>query len=625
MRAALAPVLAGGVRYAAPAAGGDRVFVLRRSAAEESAVLVALDATGGATRVLFDPAREARQPTAIDWYVPSPCGRFIALGTSVDGSEDSSLRVLDADRGEELGERVEHARWASVAWRHDGSAFAYTRHPMPGSVPSGEEFYHQRVHLHVVGTDRIPDPELFGADRPLRESHHLVLSEDDHHLYIFSAEHSRHVTLRRLDLRRPGAEPEVLIAGLEGSLGGIETGGRLLLLTSVDAPYGRIVEVDPEQPAPDRWRELVRGTEGFVLRGLRRVRSGIAVHALSDVAARVVLFDRDGTHPTEVPIPDNGTVTALATGPEEDLLLLYESFVQAPTLYRADANGAVSVVVASDTSPLARALEVRRLLYTSRDGTRCPLFLVSGPGAAAEPRPTVLSGYGGFNIARASRYAPEILPWVAAGGVYAWACLRGGGEYGDRWHKAAVEGGRQNSFDDFIAAAEYLIEAGVTSPERLGVEGRSLGGLLTGVFLTQRPELAAAVSSGMPLLDMLRYHLFLIGASWMEEYGSPDSAEAFRWLLAYSPYHNIRPGVRYPATYLFCAMDDGRVDAMHARKMAARLGARAADVDGAGPVLLRTYFHAGHGAGRPLGAAIAELAEEWGFFAWRLGLPPTVR
>ncbi len=621
MRDAFAGVLAAAERYAAPAAAPGRVFALWRGPSRPSAALVRLTGDGGAPVVLFDPALEARQPTAIDWYVPSPSGRYIAFGTSVDGSEDSTLRLYDVDSGRELDERVEHARWSSVAWRHDDSGFFYTRHPAPGSVPEGEEVYHKRVRAHALGTDPARDPELFGAGRPLMESHNLCLSEDDRYLYMFSGDGWRRVTVRRIDLTRRDAPPEVVLDGYDAAFHGVEAGGRLILRTDAGGPHGRIVEVDPARPGEESWRVLVRGGEELVLRDFAHSGRHLAVHALRHVSAAVFVLNLDSGARTEVALPGHGTVTGLERGPDGDFLLMFESFTQAPTLYRLGTDGGLTLVAESTTSELARGLAVGQVFYRSHDGTRCPMYIVErADGAAPGPRPTVLSGYGGFNIVRSSRYSPDLLPWLAAGGVYAQANMRGGGEYGEDWHRSAMEGGRQNSFDDFIAAAEHLIAEGVTTPDCLGIEGRSLGGLLTGVVLTQRPDLVAAVVSGVPLLDMLRYHRFLIGALWIVEYGSPDVPEHFPWLRAYSPYHNVRPGTRYPATYLFAAMDDGRVDALHARKMAALLQAATRDVPEAGPILLRTHFHAGHGAGKPLAAVIDELAEVWGFLAWRLGL-----
>ncbi len=621
MREALRPVLAEAVQYSGPACGGHDVYVRRRGGGEDVAVLVRIGPSGGAPTVLYDPSREPRQPTAIDWYQPSPGGRYVALGASVDGTEDSTLCVIEAATGRILPERIPHSRFSSVAWLSDESAFCYTRHPAPGEVPAGEEFYHQTVRLHALGADPADDPVLFGPGRPLRESHHLVLSDDDRYLYLFSGDGWRRVTVRRLDLASPGSAAATVLDGYDATFDGVEHAGRLILRTNVGASRYRIVEVDPDRPEEDAWRDVVPASD-LVVRGFALQGDRLVVHALKDVSAVAFVADRTTGGRTDVAIPAHGTVSALVRGPGDDALLLFESFTQAPTLYRVDAStGALGEVVASTTSELAQGLTVRQVFYASYDGTtRCPMYIVERADAAAGVRPTVLSGYGGFNLIRSSRYTPDILPWVHAGGVFAQANMRGGGEYGEEWHRMGMEDLRQQSFDDFMAAGDYLIAQGITDSAHLGVEGRSLGGLLTAVVLTQRPDLARAVVSGVPLLDMLRYHLFLIGALWIVEYGSPEVPEQYAWLRAYSPYHNVRDGVRYPATYLFAAMDDGRVDAAHARKMAALLQRVGESVPDPAPVVLRTLFHAGHGAGKPLTALLDEQAETWGFLAWQLGL-----
>jgi prolyl oligopeptidase len=619
MKEALTRVLAGGERYFAPAAAPGIVFLRAIQPGRDQAVLL-VNPGGADERVVFDPTADPQQPSAVDWYVPSPSGRLVAIGTSVGGSEDATLRVFETTTGREREDRIAHARFAGVAWLDDESGFYYTSHPERGQVPEGEELYHQHVRFHRLGTSPEEDPDLFGSGRPIRESHRLRLSTDQRWLYLFSGDGWRRTDVRRLDLTAADTPAEPILMGYDATFEGVERGGKLLLKTNHRAPECRIVAVDPDHPEDAAWEAVVEGSEDLVLRSFVVAGDVMAVHALKHVSSTILLIDLATGARAGVDLPTHGMVSALTKGPDDDFLFLFESFVEAPALYRLKADGSFTKVVQSTTSPLAEGIVIRQDFYRSPDGTPCPIYLVHRHDLGAGPHPTLLTGYGGFNITQQSHYIPDMLPWVAAGGVYAQANMRGGGEYGEGWHRSAMEAGRQRSFDDFAAAARYLIAQGITDRDHLGVSGRSLGGLVTGVLLTQHPDLATAVVSGVPLLDMLRYHLFLIGALWIVEYGSPEVAEQFQWLQAYSPYHHVHDGMRYPATYFIGAMNDGRVDALHARKMAALLQRVTRGVEGSGPILLRSHFDAGHGAGKPVSAVIADQAETWGFLAWRCGL-----
>ena len=343
-------------------------------------------------------------------------------------------------------------------------------------------------------------------------------------------------------------------------------------------------------------------------------RGGLAVASLQDAALRLRLYSVDGAPRGDIALPGLGALTAL-TGARDTPEICYgfTSFLVATEVFRVDVAAApVAASWRRLQAPIdAAAYEVERVMVKSRDGTQLPLFLAHRKGAKRDgTHPALLTGYGGFDHSMLPSWTPSAIPFLEAGGTYALAVLRGGGEYGEDWHRAGMLERKQNVFDDFIAAAEWLIANHVTTPARLAISGRSNGGLLVGAALTQRPELYRAVVCGVPLLDMLRYHRFRIAALWIPEYGSPDDAQAFRWLSAYSPYHRVRDGVAYPAVLLHTATSDTRVDSMHARKMTARL--QAANPKGK-PVLLRLESHAGHGAGKPLGKVIAQLVDEWSF------------
>ena len=605
-----------------PVLRGDRVFFLRRRSGENQPALWVRSLEGGEEAVLVDPNRlRADGTVALDWWYPSPDGRLVAYGLSEDGTEESVLHVLRVDTGEPEPDRIPRTRHCSLAWLPDGSGFYYTRHPQPGTVPPGEEFYHRRVYFHRLGDDPASDPMVFGAGRPARELPRVVISDDGRYVMVLANQGWRSTEVFLLDRQDPERGWSPLLTGYDAHFTGYVLGGKAYLLTDWQAPRGRIVAVDPADPRPDAWQEIVPESETRVLRDFVPAGEGLLVMALVDAASRLYLVPRQGGALREVDLPGLGTVTHLSGSPGAGTALAcFESFALAPRILRIDpASGSASLWLASRSAVAPDAVAVERTFATSRDGTQVPVFVLRArPAGGAGPRPALLTGYGGFNVARTPQYQPFIIPWLEAGGVWALAILRGGGEYGEEWHRAGMLGNKQNVFDDFIAAAEHLIATGITEPARLAILGRSNGGLLVGAALTQRPELFRAVVCGVPLLDMLRYHRFLIGAQWISEYGSPDDPEHFRWLRAYSPYHNVREGTAYPAVYLFAAAADIRVDPLHARKMAALL--QAASSSGL-PVLLRVEERVGHGAGKPLARVLAEQVEIWTFLAWQLGLP----
>jgi prolyl oligopeptidase len=347
----------------------------------------------------------------------------------------------------------------------------------------------------------------------------------------------------------------------------------------------------------------------------------LAAHELQNASSHLRLYGLDGSLQTEVRLPSLGTVTGI--GGEwfgNRISVGYTSFAQPATAYSIERGG-LDLFAQGDLPPDfdASRYEVRQVWYTSKDGTRVSMFLVHRRGMMLGDTPTLLTGYGGFGVSRTPSFVAALPQWLDAGGLYALANLRGGGEYGEAWHQAGMRGSKQNVFDDFIAAGEWLIESGVTRPERLAISGGSNGGLLVGAALTQRPDLFRAVVCQVPLLDMLRYQNLRIARLWIPEYGSPEEVAQFRWLYDYSPYHRVRRGERYPAVFLLTAEGDSRVDPMHARKMAARLQATTASE---APVLLRVETSAGHGQGKPRSKQLEEATDVWSFLFWQLGVEP---
>jgi prolyl oligopeptidase len=509
-------------------------------------------------------------------------------------------------------------RAASLAWLPDATGFYYTRYPAPGEVPQGEDHYHRAIYFHRLGDDPAIDRLVFrAAEKEFWPG--VSLSPDGRWLVIIVARTFDQTDVYIQDLSSGG--PLVPVAeNLPASFEGEIAHGKLFLRTNLDAPTYRLYQVDPEHPERETWREIVPARAEAVLESVTIAGDRLGIGYLEGASSRFRLTDLSGRLVEEVALPVLGSLFGLgAEWNGRELFYGFSSYTVPPSVYRIDlATGSSSLWrrVEADIDP--NRFEVRQVSYTSKDGTPISMFLVHRVGLErAGKNPTYLTGYGGFNISMTPSFSRSLLLWLERGGVVAVPNIRGGGEYGETWHQAGILGSKQNSFDDFIGAAEWLIAEGYTRPERLAAAGGSNGGLLVGAVLTQRPELFRAVLVQVPLLDMLRYHRFLIARLWIPEYGSADDPAQFRWLRAYSPYHHVQNGVAYPAVLLATAESDTRVDPMHARKMAARLQA-ATSADR--PILLRLEARAGHGAGKPLSKVLDELTDSWTFVFSELGV-----
>ena len=618
LRARLDQLLAiGAIGVPTPARG--RYFYQRRDGRQNQPVLYLREGVHGEDRAVVDPnALDPGGTVALDWYYPSDDGRLLAYGLSENGSEQSVLHVLDVDSGVARPDRIPHTRAADLAWLPDATGFYYTRYPAPGDAPEGEEHYHRAVHFHRLGSDPAGDPVVF---KPAEKEHWpgVGISPDGRWLVIGVARTFDQTDLYLQD-RRSGAPPVAVAKDLPASFEGEVAHGRLFMRTNLEAPTYRLYAVDPERPAREHWREIVPPRADAVLEGVRISARHLALSYLERASSRLRLADHGGGGLREVALPTIGSL--FGAGAEWDgneLFYGFSSYTVPPGVHRVDLEtGAADLWrgVEADVDP--RRYEVGQVSFRSRDGTEVSMFLVHLAGLRRDgTNPVYLTGYGGFNISMTPAFSRSLLLWLQSGGVVAIPNIRGGGEYGERWHQEGMLGQKQNSFDDFIAAAEWLIAQGYTTPARLAAAGGSNGGLLMGAVLTQRPELFRAVVVQVPLLDMLRYHRFLIARLWIPEYGSAEDPAQFPWLRAYSPYHHVRDGVAYPAVLLATAESDTRVDPMHARKMAARLQAATSS---SRPVLLRLESRAGHGAGKPLSKVLEELTDTWAFVFSELGV-----
>lgn len=640
-----------------PVLRGDTLFYTRRSGGANQPVLCVRKVPSdcgapGQTaqpeqpeRVILDPnTLSGKGIVALDWWQPSPDGSMLAYGCSEGGDEWSVLHVLDVATGEVLPDTIKRARYAGVTWKPDNSGFYYCRYPKPGEVPPGDEFYYRKVFYHTIGHDPDKDPVVFGHGRPKHQMFGASLSEDGRYLLV-SASHGWNSTdMYFRDETDPDSPFVPIVEGEDAIFRGRVLGDTLYMLTNYQAPRYRVLAVDLRNPRRDGWREIIPESPDFTLGSFHIAAGRIIVSGLKDASSRLYVYNLDGTGKQEIPLPTLGTITGITCKTfGREVYFGFQSFTRPNTVYRLRLDACARVVpepVFSGTQTVdPDSICVKQVFYSSYDGTRIPMFILhladlefghdsrhAAPGQSTGrgPRPTVLTGYGGFNSSNTPSYAPAVIPWIQSGGVYAVANLRGGGEYGEEWHRAGMLDRKQNVFDDFAAAAECLIAGTYTTRDLLGISGRSNGGLLVGAALTQRPDLYRAVVCGVPLLDMVRYHKFLIAYLWTSEYGDPDNPEHFKWLYEYSPYHHISPGTSYPAVYTFTAASDTRVHPMHALKMTAALQYNQTPAErgpaGKPPVLLHVEFEAGHGVGKPLYKIVQEQSNIWAFFAWQLGL-----
>jgi prolyl oligopeptidase len=605
-----------------PKVRAGRYFYQRREGTQNQPILYVREGVHGQDRILVDPTTFSEDGTAaLDWWFPSPDGKLLAYGISLHGSEKSTLRVRVVDTGEDLADEIPHTRYSSVAWLPDASGFYYTRYPEPGSVPAGEENYWRKAYFHPLGRPWKEDPLIFGEGRAREDMIGLALSPDGR--WLMAVVHQGWARSELYFLDRRASRPEFLpvVEGVEALFIPDVQNDAFYVRTNQDAPHYRVFKADPEHPAREHWVEIIPESAD-VLNGHAVVGGRLACDYLRNASSALQLRKLDGTPIREVELPGIGTVSGWGGEWDGDeLFYAYVSFTVAPRIYRLELSSNQTELWGEVEAPIRPDdFTARQVWYPSKDGTKISMFVVHRKGLELDgARPTVLYGYGGFNISLTPSFVRGAHTLLERGGVYAIANLRGGGEYGEAWHRAGMLEKKQNVFDDCIGAAEYLIREGYTNRDRLAVMGGSNGGLLVGAVTTQRPDLFRAAVCAVPLLDMLRYHRFRIARLWIPEYGDPENPEHFRVLYAYSPYHRVRDGVCYPALLITAAESDTRVDPLHARKWAARLQA-AQGCDR--PILLRIETKAGHGAGKPLTKVIDEQVDIWTFLLSQLGVSP---
>jgi prolyl oligopeptidase len=610
----------------APAVSGERVFTLDRVGDQDQFVLVVRSATDvdAPARTVVDPHAMADDHAAsIDWFSPSPDGRLVAYGVSEGGSEHGTLRIVDVDTGDHRPDVIAHIRHASVSWLPDASAFAYTRLPDPATVAAGDEGYWETVWWHRLGDDPAADEKLLGDGLDKTALPATAISPDGRWLVFHVSYMPTRTDVVLLD-RETGTRT-VVVEGEEATTWFQVVGDRLYGVTNLDAPRGRVVTVPVTAPQVGNWVTVV--PEGSaVIEAAVVAGPSLLVSSAEHAVSRLQRYGIDGSGGEEIPLPELGSVGALDADPAaERAFFTFTSFARPSGLWRWAPGTGVEPWTRFPSPVDSGDFAVDQVFYRSTDGVEVPMFLVRAAGTVPSPdTPTLLTAYGGFAISNTPGYSAATVVFCEAGGVWAVAGIRGGGEYGEDWHRAGMLADKQQCFDDFYAAADWLVAEGRTSRDRLAIRGGSNGGLLVGAALTQRPDLCRAAVCSVPLLDMLRYHRFLIGALWIPEYGDPDDPEQFAVIAAYSPYQHVLDGTSYPATLITTAESDSRVDPLHARKFAARLQAAAAPAATDGderPILVRIESRAGHGVGKPAWKQADEGADTWAFVLWQLGVP----
>lgn len=607
-------------RFAAPEKKGGRYFYTHNSGLQNQSVLFVRDRVDGDGRALIDPNPWSKDgATALAEWEPNEQGTKLLYAIQDGGTDWRTLKVRDVATGEDMADTVKWVKFSGLSWAKDGSGFYYSRFAEPKAGLAYQSLNkNQTVYFHKLGTPQAADRKIFATPKKPDLSHGAQVSDDGRWLVITSSSGTDpryEVTL--IDLKKPTGRPRVLVPGFEHNYSYIgNKGATFFFVTDDGAPRQKIVTLDVSKAKPAA--HTIVPEEAATLEGASLVGGHLVASYLADAKTEVRIHGLDGALTRKVELPGIGTASGFSGKLEDsETFFAFTSFNRPTTVYRYDVkSGEESAWATPKLAFNPDDYKVEQRFYTSKDGTRVPMFIVRKAGVTA-PAPTLLYGYGGFDISLTPAFSATRLAWLEKGGVYAVANLRGGGEYGKAWHDAGRLAKKQNVFDDFIAAGEFLKANGIASPKGLAVEGGSNGGLLIGAVVNQRPDLFDAAHPAVGVMDMLRFNQFTAGRYWVDDYGYPDKQADFRTLLAYSPYHNIKSGVRYPPVLVTTADTDDRVVPGHSFKYLAAL--QAAD-PGNAPHLIRIETRAGHGSGKPTTKIIEEATDVMAFLGYFTGL-----
>ncbi len=601
-------------RFGAPSKHGGRYYYSYNSGLQNQDVLYVQDSLKTPARVLMDPNTFSKDGTvALAGTSFSDDGKYVAYGVAEAGSDWAKWKIMEIATGKTLDDELKWIKFNSPSWTQDGKGFFYARYPEPTAEFQGLNL-NQKVYFHRVGTPQAEDELIYERPDEPKWGFGSEVTEDGNYLIvtIWKGTDDKYRVIYK-DLTKPDSKPVDLVSTFDNEMTFIGNEGPVFFFqTDLNATRRRVIAVDTRKPEPANWKELIPQT-AETLKSVSLVGQSFVANYLKDAKTQIVMHSLDGARIREVELPGIGTASGFG-GKKTDAETFYSftSFATPPTVFRYDFSTGRSTLFRQAKVKFNPAdFEVKQVFYKSKDGTRVPMFLVHKQGLKLDGQnPTLLYGYGGFTIALTPAFSISRLAWVEMGGVLAVANLRGGGEYGEDWHQGGTKLNKQNVFDDFISAAEWLISSKYTSTPKLAIQGGSNGGLLVGACMTQRPDLFGACLPAVGVMDMLRFHKFTAGRFWVDDYGSADNADEFQALLKYSPYHNIKPGTKFPATMVTTADTDDRVVPGHSFKFAARLQALQS---GDAPTLIRIETRAGHGAGKPTAKIIEEVADLWGF------------
>lgn len=600
------------------------LIFFQKATIESQPILFVQKGKTGEPKILVNPNELSKEnPVALDWYFVSPTAKFIAYGLSNNGDEWSLLHIKNVETGEILDDKIPRTRFCSFAWLPDESGFYYTRYPEPGTVPKGQENYNQHIFLHIIGKDWHNDEKSFGEGRSPTNHYMISLSEDSKYLLIGISKYTK-FDLYIMDLENNKELTEVIVRD-DSITSGSMLDDEIWILTNKDAPKKALYKTKISDPSCDRWQQVIPESGNTISQALI-TKNNIFLKVMKKATDYIQVYSKDGKLLSELELPEFSSILnmggagVISAKDQDSFYFALNNFFYPTTIYNYEIKTQQLSIFKEIKPPLnIDDYIVKQEWYESKDGTKVSMFIVHKKGVELNgTNPTMLNGYGGFNLPIKPPYLKySRFFWLENNGIIAVANLRGGSEYGEEWHKAGMLEKKQNVFDDFIYAAKWLIKNNYTSQKHLSINGRSNGGLLTGVAITQEPDLFGAVYVGVPLLDMIRYHLFSIARYWIPEYGSSEDPKQFKYILKYSPYHNVKKGTNFPATYLVAAASDSRVDALHAMKMTALMQWANASQE---PILLFVEGQAGHGVGKPLKKLAETETDLYAFLGWKTGM-----
>jgi prolyl oligopeptidase len=609
-------------KYGVPLKEGNRYFYLRNSGLQNQSVLYTVTALDAPPQMILDPNTLSPDGTvAVSGVQVSPDGKLLAYSLSASGSDWQEWKVRDVETSTDLSDHLKWVKFSGVSWTRDGKGFFYSRYDEPKGDTLKATNYFQKVYFHKLGTPQTEDVLVY--ERPDQKDWLFggVVSEDGNYLVItvYQGTDVKNRVYYK-DLKAAESPVVKLLDDFDAAYTFVgNEGTRFWFQTDLQSPRGKVIEIDVSNAARSNWKVVVPEAKE-ALQTVSFVNHKFVLNYLKDAYTQVKIHDASGKFLTEIKFPDIGSAEGFGgKAKDKETFYSFTGFTTPTTIYRYDMVTGKSTVFRQPKVDLNPGdYETKQVFYTSRDGTKVPMFITHKKGLKLDGNnPTYLYGYGGFNVSLPPAFSVANLVWMEMGGVYAQPNLRGGGEYGEDWHQGGMKLKKQNVFDDFIAAAEWLIANKYTSTPKLAIGGGSNGGLLVGAAITQRPELFGAALPSVGVMDMLRFQKFTIGWAWVSDYGSSDNPEEFKALYAYSPLHNIKPGMKYPATLITTADHDDRVWPGHSFKFAATLQAAQG---GDAPVLIRIETKAGHGAGKPTSKLIEEIADRWAFLVKTLDM-----